>query len=60
MTVPPDDVEAIAAALRQVASGELMKAYAPRGLEAFTYPAPAEAMAELVELAIERRTMRRS
>jgi glycosyltransferase involved in cell wall biosynthesis len=55
VTVPPDDVEAIAGALRRVASGELEKLYAPRNLERYTYPSPAEAMAELVETAIRRR-----
>ena len=53
-TVPPDDVDAIAAALRAVAAGELQRDYAPRGLERYTYPAPAEAMAALVEEAIRR------
>lgn len=55
VTVPPDDVAAITAALRRVASGELSAAYAPRNLEQFSYPRPAEAMAELIETAIERR-----
>jgi glycosyltransferase involved in cell wall biosynthesis len=54
VTVPPDDVDAIAAALRAVVSGELARAYEPHGLEAYTYPAPAEAMAALVEEAIRR------
>lgn len=58
ITVPPDNVDAIAAALRKVASGELGRAYAPRNLERFTYPGPAEAMAELVEVAIRRRGAR--
>jgi glycosyltransferase involved in cell wall biosynthesis len=53
--VPPSDVDAIAAALRRVASGELARAYAPRNLERYTYPGPAEAMAELLEEAIRRR-----
>ena len=55
VTVAPDDVEAIAAALRRVASGELEAAYAPRDLERFTYPGPAEAVAALVEEAVARR-----
>ena len=55
VTVRPDDVDAIAAALRSVARGELERAYAPRGLEPYTYPAPADAMAGLVEEAIRRR-----
>lgn len=52
--VPPDDVNAIAAALRQVVSGQLTAAYHPRNLERYTYPGPAEAMAEAVEQAIQR------
>jgi glycosyltransferase involved in cell wall biosynthesis len=55
ITVPPDDVEAIAAALRRVVSGELMREYAPRNLEQYEYPRPAEQMAELIEEAIRRR-----
>jgi glycosyltransferase involved in cell wall biosynthesis len=58
VTVPPDDVEAIVRALRRVALGELARSYAPRNLERFTYPAPAEAMAQLIETAIERRRER--
>lgn len=55
ITVPPDDADAIAAALRRVVSGELMREYAPRNLEQYAYPRPAEQMAELVEEAIRRR-----
>jgi glycosyltransferase involved in cell wall biosynthesis len=55
ITVPPDDVDAIAAALRKVASGDLSRAYAPQGIHRFVYPGPAETMAELVEEAILRR-----
>ena len=55
LTVPPDDVDAIEDALRRVADGALSDAYAPRNLEAYTYPGPAEAMAEVVEEAIRRR-----
>lgn len=55
VTVAPDDVNAIEIALRQVASGELERVYAPRGLERFTYPGPAESMAKLIEDAIQRR-----
>jgi len=53
VTVPPDDVDAIA--LRSVATGEFASGYAPCGIERYTYPAPAEAMAELVEEAIRLR-----
>ena len=55
ITVPPDDIDAIAAALRRVASGELAHVYRPRELERYTYPGPAEAMAEVIEEAIRRR-----
>jgi len=56
VSVPPDDVDAIAAALRRAAAGELELSYAPRGAERYTYPAPAEAMANVVESAISHRT----
>ena len=55
VTVPPDDVDAIANAFECVANGELTRSYRPRNLEAFTYPRPAEAMAEAIERAIARR-----
>jgi glycosyltransferase involved in cell wall biosynthesis len=55
ITVPPDDAKAIAAALRRVVSGELMREYAPRNLDRYQYPRPAEQMAELIEEAIRRR-----
>jgi glycosyltransferase involved in cell wall biosynthesis len=53
--VRADDVAAIAAALAAVAVGEL-EAPAPEAIAPFTYPAPAERMAEAVELAIARRS----
>jgi glycosyltransferase involved in cell wall biosynthesis len=56
--VPPADVDAIAAALRRAALGELQLTYVPRGVERYTYPAPAEAMAQCVECAIGRRALR--
>ncbi len=59
VTVPPDDVDAIAAALRQAASGELARAYSPRNLEWYEYPKTAEQMAELIEEAIRRHSERR-
>ena len=58
ITVPPDDVEAIAVALRRVVSGDLMREYAPRNLDGYEYPRPAEQMAELIEEAISRRQTR--
>lgn len=54
ITVPPDDVRRIADALRKVASGELARNYTPQNLEQYTYPGPAEQMAELIEEAIRR------
>ena len=59
VTVPPDDVDTIAAALRRVATGELADEYAPIGLDRYTYPGPAEAMAEVIDEAIARRSSRR-
>ena len=58
VTVAPDDIDAITEALRQVATGELTGRYDPQQLEAFTYPALADAMADLIEAAIARRSGR--
>jgi len=55
VTVAPDDVEGIAHALLAVVDGTLGATYAPRDRDRYVYPAPAEAVAELVERAIERR-----
>jgi len=55
VAVAPDDVEAIAQALLAAVDGTLRAAYAPRDRDRYVYPAPAEAVAELVEHAIERR-----
>jgi glycosyltransferase involved in cell wall biosynthesis len=55
VAVPPDDVPAIAEALRRVARGDLARAYAPRNLERYMYPGPAVQFAKEVELAIGRR-----
>ena len=54
IAVPPADVAAIVAALRRVASGELARGYTPRNLGEYTYPRPAERMAEVIEEAIRR------
>lgn len=54
--VPPDDVAAISDAISLAAQGELRRRYAPRNLERYVYPAPARAMAELIEEAIARRS----
>jgi glycosyltransferase involved in cell wall biosynthesis len=55
ITVAPDDIQGIARALAAAADGTLAHSYAPRDLERYIYPAPAEAVAELVEGAIEQR-----
>jgi glycosyltransferase involved in cell wall biosynthesis len=55
VTVGPADTDGIVAALRSVVSGELDSRYAPRGVDRFTYPAPAEAVAAVVEAAVARR-----
>jgi glycosyltransferase involved in cell wall biosynthesis len=51
--VPPDDVDAIVAGLRRVADRSL--AFAPRGVERYTYAASAAALVEEIEQAIARR-----
>jgi glycosyltransferase involved in cell wall biosynthesis len=55
IAVPPDDVEAIHAAIRAGMRGELDARFAPRGLERYCYPGPAEAVAALVEELVARR-----
>jgi len=55
VAVPSRDPIAVQAALRALADGSLEREYAPRGLERFRYPGPAEAVAELVERALSRR-----
>jgi glycosyltransferase involved in cell wall biosynthesis len=55
VAVPPDDVDAIAAAIRSAINGELERRYAPHGRAPYTYPAPADKMAEAIEAAIEAR-----
>jgi glycosyltransferase involved in cell wall biosynthesis len=55
LTVDPTDEAAIVAGLRRVADGTLGELYAPRELERFTYPGPAEEVAALVEEALARR-----
>jgi glycosyltransferase involved in cell wall biosynthesis len=59
ISVPPDDVEAIVVALRRMVAGELARGYAPQALEQYTYPRPAERMAEVIEEAIRLRADRR-
>ena len=52
VVVPPDDVDAIADALRRAVRGDLARAYAPRGVEQYAYPRLAEQMADVIEEAI--------
>ncbi len=55
VAVPRNDVSAIAGALCILASADRGNTYAPRGVDRYLYPGPAEAVAELVEEAIVRR-----
>jgi glycosyltransferase involved in cell wall biosynthesis len=55
LTVAPDDSEAIERGLASVLNGKLARAFAPRGLDRFTYPAVARGMEEEIERAIEAR-----
>jgi glycosyltransferase involved in cell wall biosynthesis len=55
LTVAPDDSEAIERGLASVLDGELNRAFAPRGLDRFTYPAVAREMEEQIERAIRAR-----
>jgi glycosyltransferase involved in cell wall biosynthesis len=55
VAVPPDDVDAITAALERAINGELERSYRPHGLEPYRYPAPAQRMAEAIERAIAMR-----
>jgi glycosyltransferase involved in cell wall biosynthesis len=52
VVVPPDDVDAIADALRRALRGDLAREYAPQGIERFAYPHLAKEMAGVIEEAI--------
>jgi len=52
VTVEPEDVNAIADALRRAARGDLAREYAPSGIEQYAYPRLAEQMADVIEEAI--------
>ncbi len=54
ITVPPDDVDAIARALRRVIDGDLNKIFEPRGVDQYAYPGPALQLSHLIETAIDR------
>jgi len=59
VVVPPGDVDAIAAALRQVARGDLVRDYAPRGIEQYAYPHLANEATDVIEQAIAAHTSSR-
>lgn len=60
ITVPPDDVEAVTAALGTLARRELGAAYRPSDTERYIYPAPAVEMEQEIERAIAARAKRRA
>ncbi|HEY6638966.1 MAG TPA: glycosyltransferase [Solirubrobacterales bacterium] len=55
LTISTDDAEGLAAALEQAVDQRLGRAFAPHGLEPYVYPAPAEAVADLIEKVTQRR-----
>ena len=55
VTVPPDDVDAIAAVLRRAASHELERSFRPRGLERYRYPELTQLFVDEIERAMARR-----
>jgi glycosyltransferase involved in cell wall biosynthesis len=55
ITVPPQDVEAVAGALRRLARGELAQEHRPAGTKRYVYPSPAEEMEREIERAIGAR-----
>jgi len=52
LTVPPDDVDKIARALRDASSGALSAMHRPRDLERYVYPGPAVELSGVIEQAI--------
>lgn len=54
ITVDPDDVDGVATAVASLARGDLGERYAPRDLERYIYPSPADATAAAVEQAIDK------
>jgi glycosyltransferase involved in cell wall biosynthesis len=53
--VSPDDRRAIVEQLRRIATGQFEREFAPRDVERYAYPGPAERMAELIEEVIAAR-----
>jgi Glycosyl transferase 4-like domain len=58
VAVAPDDVSGIMRALEAAGDGTLAAAYNPHGLERYTYPGPAEEVAQLIERAIAQKAFR--
>jgi glycosyltransferase involved in cell wall biosynthesis len=59
VTVAPDDVDMIAAAIRHAMTGEMSRTYSPQNVERYTYPRLAEGLAELIERVVRRRAEHR-
>ncbi len=51
----PEDPGAVLGALREAVDGELEARYSPHGLKRYTYPGPAETLAEAIERALAAR-----
>jgi glycosyltransferase involved in cell wall biosynthesis len=60
VAVAHDDVEAISAVLRRAVAGELERAYAPRALDRYRYPGPAQRVAQIAERVLRDRAQLRS
>ena len=58
LTVPPDDVDKIAEALRMVSSGALSAMHQPKGVDRYVYPGPAVELSGVIEQAIARHAHR--
>ncbi len=55
VVVAPDDVAGIRGALAGIASGAIERDFAPRGLERYRYPGPANAYSNLIEHVVSER-----
>ena len=54
IAVPPDDVDAVEAALQRLIRNDLAGIYSPRNIDAYAYPRPALEAARLIERTIAR------
>jgi glycosyltransferase involved in cell wall biosynthesis len=54
VAIAPEDGDGIVSALEHVVDGTLAAGYAPRGLDRYIYPGPAEEVAQLVERVLRR------